>query len=754
MLNSGSAMFFTFIKMCIVYLLLRFLLTDGFNVITNFMATFCSRDDVDLCGKNSFAKSSLYNKMTPTSEKLIVIVDILNLATVVVSILFFFFYRKYQYGIYSLLDSNAHTQDDYTLFVENIPVFMAVETTQSGKISFEYEAGLKKIFEDRIEEWLYMLKADLNQPEVIEGLPALEKEMIKLMQKTPNFDSIPKVRSVSLCFDLTEMEKINKRRDILMTEFIKKIEEDENFQFNVDSKYYIPNQIDILNEEFVQLSKRFAMDNSSAFNLSHFVGKAFVSLEYSHYKEYLLRDCRYSNKLLVEERDTELEISQAATPSDIFWYNMQIDDEERRQKVIYSFVILVMALGFSFAILLAVNVVQLQRTQTVGGKEQTELKDLVVSYIFTIAMAIITNVVNFILSAVIYYLTDGERHKTKSDHTTSLIVKIVVSQFINTAIIYYILARTHPEVEVLSENGLVVKVMSLVAVSGLVQIGMNIAQPGALISFVLNKCKYSRDKEINMFQVQLNKQLESSPFDFSERYAYYLVNIFVVSFYAYITPLATPITAAIFLVQYWVDKFNLFRRFSCPVNFNYRLSRFIITIFECSVFLFALGNFIFAPEVHSEEYLKWSAVNWITIAIALAYVLAVLLLPKKWEDKIFNFGELENMPYSTCIKQGLFNKVYWLSNPGTNFAKEQDINNNKQYINYGDDIGLATIGDFLNFRHEDEEGHHHFEVYDKNDEQRMIAQMFLSQNPQEGGQPNQGGGNLLAGLLQPQEGQK
>ena len=62
MLDSGSAMFFTFIKMCIVYLLLRFLLTDGFNVITSLMA-YCTDKKSEFCGKNFFAKSSIYNKI-------------------------------------------------------------------------------------------------------------------------------------------------------------------------------------------------------------------------------------------------------------------------------------------------------------------------------------------------------------------------------------------------------------------------------------------------------------------------------------------------------------------------------------------------------------------------------------------------------------------------------------------------------------------------------------------------------------------
>jgi hypothetical protein len=41
LLNAGSAMFFTFIKMTVIYLLMRFLLSDCYNLITNTVSTNC-----------------------------------------------------------------------------------------------------------------------------------------------------------------------------------------------------------------------------------------------------------------------------------------------------------------------------------------------------------------------------------------------------------------------------------------------------------------------------------------------------------------------------------------------------------------------------------------------------------------------------------------------------------------------------------------------------------------------------------------
>ena len=91
------------------------------------------------------------------------------------------------------------------------------------------------------------------------------------------------------------------------------------------------------------------------------------------------------------------------------------------------------------------------------------------------------------------------------------------------------------------------------------------------------------------------------------------------------------------------------------------------------------------------------------------------------------------MPYSECLKKQMFTKVYWLQNPGTNMAKEQDINNNKEYVSYADDAGIAHVADFSAFLRNQEAGKEYVEVYDQEDENRatdtdMFAGMLQAVN--------------------------
>ena len=103
----------------------------------------------------------------------------------------------------------------------------------------------------------------------------------------------------------------------------------------------------------------------------------------------------------------------------------------------------------------------------------------------------------------------------------------------------------------------------------------------------------------DLFQIELNKEMQPTEFNFAIRYSYYTLNVFVASFYSYIVPYKFLILIVIYTFQYWVDKYNLFKLFSCPTDFNYRLSMFTLKIFECSIFFFAFGNLLFAPIIHT-----------------------------------------------------------------------------------------------------------------------------------------------------------
>lgn len=62
-----------------------------------------------------------------------------------------------------------------------------------------------------------------------------------------------------------------------------------------------------------------------AFNLTHFVGRAFISFEYQHFRDYFLRETFRDKNFLRIRPDYPIEVEQASTPLDILWFNMSVE---------------------------------------------------------------------------------------------------------------------------------------------------------------------------------------------------------------------------------------------------------------------------------------------------------------------------------------------------------------------------------------------------------------------------------------------
>lgn len=88
-------------------------------------------------------------------------------------------------------------------------------------------------------------------------------------------------------------------------------------------------------------------------------------------------------------------------------------------------------------------------------------------------------IINLILSKVIHSLTNFEKHQTRTNENISLIVKLVIYQFINTGLIYYAISLAKPfyspgEDKYTDNNGLVGSISWIVTFSTLIQIVINL----------------------------------------------------------------------------------------------------------------------------------------------------------------------------------------------------------------------------------------------------------------------------------------
>lgn len=160
---------------------------------------------------------------------------------------------------------------------------------------------------------------------------------------------------------------------------------------------HIPNQIDVLNKEYIALCEKFALDESPAFNLSHFTGKAFISFQYQHFRDYCVREAE-KNPEWLQICGSNIRVSKTNQPTDIYWYNMKVSDSERHRNIFYSYCILFMMLILSFAALIGL---QFWEVAEHAKHYENSLGDKLKSYLVTGSMAVLTNIINFILGSSI-----------------------------------------------------------------------------------------------------------------------------------------------------------------------------------------------------------------------------------------------------------------------------------------------------------------------------------------------------------------
>jgi hypothetical protein len=135
--------------MAIIYLIMRFLIFDIFSIVTSKNGSFCSNvklaNRTDTCSVARFGIMSGYNFNSAADQPSLDIISILGLAITVVSIIYFIWYKSKQYKMMSWLDRNNKSQDDFSILIENVPMFIYKDgITTTKNVNYDYESMIKE----------------------------------------------------------------------------------------------------------------------------------------------------------------------------------------------------------------------------------------------------------------------------------------------------------------------------------------------------------------------------------------------------------------------------------------------------------------------------------------------------------------------------------------------------------------------------------------------------------------------------------
>ena len=203
-LTTDIILFFIFIKTLIIYLVLKLVITDGYNLYMNFIGTDCGTGRQANCNLNLISQTSTPNRMSDMES--LFITDLLNFAFVGISVVFWTFYERFNYRKFVVANSLIQTEDDFSIFGwEKIPV---VQSTNNGVINYKHV--LKEYFNSIVVEWLENpVKDELYHSYVA----AAAKH-----NHSPN--SPPKIVSkINLCWNLYELSAIHDLKDNVQGKF-------------------------------------------------------------------------------------------------------------------------------------------------------------------------------------------------------------------------------------------------------------------------------------------------------------------------------------------------------------------------------------------------------------------------------------------------------------------------------------------------------------------------------------------------------
>lgn len=233
-----------------------------------------------------------------------------------------------------------------------------------------------------------------------------------------------------------------------------------------------------------------------------------------------------------------LHVEEAAEPTDVFYQFLHVDlfTQLKEQLVTYSLSFILIGLMALIIVLLA---------ESSPG-----------------AAAIFISLSNAIVPILLKIFTSFERHHNATSYQRSLLMKLVIARWMNTAIIIFL---TTPHDETLSETNMEQIMSILIADAFTTPVLRFIDINTKLQQLFLAPLARTQDK--------MNTYFMGTNWFLAERYTDMTKTAFVSLVFAAILPQGLFVSVIAFLMCFWVDKFCLLRTWKTPPKVDDRLTK-------------------------------------------------------------------------------------------------------------------------------------------------------------------------------------
>ena len=172
----------------------------------------------------------------------------------------------------------------------------------------------------------------------------------------------------------------------------------------------------------------------------------------------------------------------------------------------------------------------------------------------------------FVLSHIVHILVDFEQHKTGENYQFSFMLKYSLGLFFTTALMTLIVEGAAHTNVFEEKYGIVEEETIMFFFTAFLVPFIWLVNPWYLWK-LLKRWYYKNTPYIT--QEEANALMEDPEYIMGKRYGEILESLWFAFLYVNLVPLGSIFIVIELGLFYWIDKYNIFRRFSCPIDFSY-----------------------------------------------------------------------------------------------------------------------------------------------------------------------------------------
>jgi len=294
-----------------------------------------------------------------------------------------------------------------------------------------------------------------------------------------------------------------------------------------------------------------------------------------------------------------IDIERAAEPTNVLWENMAVKPNERFVKALGTYGLAFICLAVVFAINLGLSFARDKLDKNVTTKSYSETRIFITIILISFTSSIIIAINNTILSKVIRYISQFERHETYTKYNLTVSLKLTTSMLINTGIIPLVVNLR--EDKWFGRGGLAMDMFFIVLTINFVTPSISLFNPFHFLKLIRFKLEENKGKNSMKTQREANALREGVMWNPPYYYATTMVTFAITCFYTPLIPMLSIISLVGITYKYWVEKYILLRRCQMPNEMADQMAKAFADLIPICCFFYALGQWFFIGVLSNNE---------------------------------------------------------------------------------------------------------------------------------------------------------